>query len=115
MNIRNRFQVVIFFVLASFVLWLTLFSSTAYFVRPVPQHPEYCEEWVLLPKDSDAPETLAGSQHRCLYFINSLEKLKYEHNLRMVERNRIIIYTIMVIAFLSPLVFFHGLPVWDLS
>lgn len=112
MNIRNRFHIAIFFLLTSVALWLILAFSQGFFLLSVPQAPNYCQNLVLLPKGSDAPEYLAGSSYRCIEYINTLEQLKSDHNLRMVERNRIIYYAVMGVAVALSLGIFYAVPRW---
>lgn len=112
MNIRNPFQVGAFLLLFSGGLWITLAVLQGIFLTPVPQAPEYCNKWVPILDGDDAPERIAGSSSHCVEFINTLERLKYYHNLRMVKRNRILIYFVMGAGFLISLGLFYSLPKW---
>lgn len=112
MNIRNPFHVGAFLLLTSVALWLTLAVAQGFFLASVPQEPDYCKKWVRIPEHVDAPERLAGSSSRCVEFINTLERLKYYHNLRMVKRNRVLLYVVMAAGFVISLGVFIALPKW---
>ena len=91
---------------------LTLAVSQGFFLTSVPQASHYCKKWIQIPDDVDAPERLAGSSSRCAEFISTLEKLKYYHNLRMVNRNRGLLYVVMGAGFVISLGVFYVLPKW---
>ncbi len=112
MNIRNPFHVGAFVLLTSIALWLTLAVAQGFFLTSVPQAADYCKKWVRIPDDVDAPERLAGSSYRCVEFTSSLERLKYYHNLRMVKRNRVLLYVVMATGFVVSLGVFYALPKW---
>jgi len=107
MNIRNPFHVGFFFLITSVALWLTLAVLDGFFLRSVPQTPQYCKKWVQIPDDVDAPERLVGSLSHCAEFISTLEKLKYYHNLRVVKKHHVLrILKLWFQPFLPP----FGLP-----
>lgn len=112
MNGKNPFHVAVFLLLASVTLWLTLAVSQGFFLTSVPQAQDYCKKWVPVPDDVDAPERLAGSPFSCTEFVNTLERLKYQHNLRMVERNRVLLYAVMILGFVLPVAAFYAVPKW---
>ncbi len=101
--------------IASIALWLALAVSQGFFLKSVPQAQHYCKKWVQIPDGVDAPERMAGSSSRCIEFISTLEKLKYYHNLRMVKRNRVLLYVMMGIGFMISLGFFYLMPKWRRS
>ena len=115
MNIRNPFQVGIYFLLIGCMLWLILAVSQGFFLLSVPQAPDYCGRWVSIPDGVAAPERLAGASSSCVEFKNTLERLKYYHNLRMVKRNRILLYIVMGAGVLISLFVFCVLPKWRRS
>jgi hypothetical protein len=110
MSMKNPFHVVCFTLLGTFVLWLGHAYLAGFFITSVPQDQHYCKKWVPLPEDADGAERLAGSSVRCVEFVNRLERLKYYHNLRMVERNRILLYVVMVAGFLLSIIVFYMFP-----
>lgn len=112
MNIRNPFHVGSFLLIAGIALWLGFAVSQGFFLKSVPQAQHYCKKWVRIPDGVDAPERLAGSSSHCEEFTSTLEKLKYYHNLRMVKRNRVLLYAVMGAGFMISLVFFYVLPKW---
>src|SRR3989344_3547835 len=112
MNAKNPFHIAAFLLLMNVALWLTLVVSQGFFLTDIPQAPDYCGKWVPIPEDVDAPERLAGSSSRCVEFVNTLERLKYFHNLRMVERNRILFYAVATLGFVLAVVAFYVLPRW---
>lgn len=110
MNIKNPFHVACFTLLGSFILWLGHTYLQGFFITSVPQDQHYCKKWVPLPEDGDEPERLAGPSVRCVEFVSRLERLKCYHNLRMVERNRILLYTDLVAGFLLASIVFYVFP-----
>jgi hypothetical protein len=112
MNAKNPLHVAAFLLFASVALWLTLAVAQGFFLTAVPQAPDYCKNWVPIPDDVDAPERLAGSSTRCVEFVNTLERLKYYHNLRMVKRNRLLLYAVMSLGFVASVGAFFALPRW---
>jgi hypothetical protein len=112
MNIRNPLHVGGYLLLIGLMLWLILAVSHGIFLPSVPQAQDYCSRWVLIPDGIDAPERLVGSSHRCIEFINTLERLKYYHNLRMVKRNRILLYIIMGAGIITSFLLFYAIPKW---
>ena len=112
MNIRNPFHVGGYFLLIGLMLWLILAVSQGIFLPSVPQAQDYCSRWVPIPDGVDAPERLAGSSHRCVEFRNTLEQLKYYHNLRMVKRNRIVLYVTMGAGIMTSFLLFYAIPKW---
>jgi len=110
MNIRNLFHVGVYFLLMGLMLWLIVAVSHGIFVPSVPQAPDYCGRWVSIPDGVDAPERLAGSSSICVEFKNTFERLKYYHNLRMVKRNRILLYIVIGTSVMTSFLVFYVLP-----
>ena len=112
MNIRDPVHVGTFFLLTSVALWLTLAVAQGFFLTSVPQEQDFCERWIQISEHDDAPERLAGSFSSCVEFINTLERLKYYHNLHMVKRNRVLLYVVTTAGFVISLGVFYALPKW---
>lgn len=110
MDVKSPTQVIIFGIIFGVVLWLCLSLFHAFFIVSVPQEDNYCEKWIPIPEDIDAKEKLAGSSVACVQFISTLERLKYHHNLNMVERNRYVLYEVHTIAVLVSLMVFYLVP-----
>jgi len=97
-------DLVLFALIAGFVLYLGGAVWSGLFVVTLPQDRDWCKD-VIAVRESET-----NVARRCVAFKNSFEELKYYYNLEAVESNRYRLVAQLLVGGLLGWLFFHRLP-----
>ncbi len=105
MNLVDSKQVILYIIIAGFFFYLARAALDSIFIVAIPMDDDWCLQY---NKDETKPEY----EWVCLKYKNKLEQLKHYHNLKMIERNKYLSFSLFVIAFLLTKLIFSLIPEW---
>jgi hypothetical protein len=101
MSTKNRWHVLLFAIVVGFSIYIGRAAWSAYFIVSLPQDKEYV---------TGIAETDNG--YEPVAFKNTFERLKYDHNVRMLERNKYLVYGSLILSGLLGVFLFVVVARW---
>jgi len=111
MSINKPVHVIIFAIVLGFFSFLASATWSAIFIVSLPMAEDAIIDAVEIETGEDRYGTIQ-TEWWPIEFKNSLEELKYYHNLQMLDRNRYWLYGQLILGGLLSLCAFYIIPKW---
>lgn len=112
MSENKPWHLVVFACCLGVVVYLASALWSALFIIDLPQAPNAVLDVVEITRESGRYDQWVETEAVPVGFSSTLEELKYDHNVRMLERNRYWFYGTLIFGALAGYVAFSLIPRW---